>query len=231
MNSIISAGFFDFFKQLAANNNKDWFDANRKNYEINVKIPFENLVDNIIVSLSEKDKNYAGLLSRDCIFRINRDIRFSKDKTPYKLNRSAIIAPGGRKNHGPGGFYFEIGPGDCSYYAGAYAPEKSELYNIRMYIVKHSEAFRKIIKDQKFIQNFKEVQGEKNKRIDSVFASAAEEEPLIYNNQFYIRHDFQMKDVMSLKFTDYLLKIHESAKAFNDFMIKAASSKNMKSEK
>lgn len=88
--------YLDFFKELAANNNKDWFHGNKKRYEASVKKPFEEFVQDIINRTSELDDRFAGE-AKKAVFRIYRDVRFSKDKTPYKLNCSAIIAPGGKK--------------------------------------------------------------------------------------------------------------------------------------
>ena len=89
--------YFAFFKELAGNNNKDWFDANRKRYEEHVKDPFKHFLQDLINAIKVLDDR-IDLTPNQAGFRINRDIRFSKDKTPYKLNRSAIISPGGTKN-------------------------------------------------------------------------------------------------------------------------------------
>ena len=111
--------YLDFFKELAANNHKEWFDENRKRYEKSVKDPFKKFVEALIAETHKFDPS-VNIEAKDAIFRINRDIRFSKDKTPYKLDRSAIISSGGRKDHSIPGFYiatgfsghgFGIGPG------------------------------------------------------------------------------------------------------------------------
>jgi len=82
--------FNRFFKDLAGNNNKEWFDAERKRYEASVKEPFTAFVAEVIVRIAKKDRSVA-IGSKDAIFRINRDIRFSKDKTPYKLEASCVF--------------------------------------------------------------------------------------------------------------------------------------------
>ena len=105
--SHLNENYRQFFVDLAPNNTSEWFNTNRKRYEQDVKIPFNNLVTELISKLANIDKNLEGVKAADCIFRINRDIRFAKDKTPYKLNMSAAIAPGGRKNMSYPGFYFE----------------------------------------------------------------------------------------------------------------------------
>ncbi len=86
-----------FLKDLKKNNNKEWFDVNRKVYE-SAKQDFGNLVQTVIGIYCKKDDELASLKAKDCMFRINRDIRFSKDKSPYKTNFGASINKGGRKS-------------------------------------------------------------------------------------------------------------------------------------
>ena len=85
--------FLQFFIELAPNNNKDWFDINRKRYENSVKEPFKKFVQQLIGELAKSNPAFESLEAKDCIFRINRDVRFSKDKIPYKMMVSAVIAP------------------------------------------------------------------------------------------------------------------------------------------
>ena len=88
---------YKFLKQLAKNNNKEWFDINRKTYE-SCKADFVELLKQIIEKSGLFDKDIANLEAKKCLFRINKDIRFSKDKSPYKLNFGAALEPGGKKN-------------------------------------------------------------------------------------------------------------------------------------
>src|SRR5215203_4500816 len=93
-----------FLKKLKKNNNKPWFDAHRPQYEA-ARIDFSNFIQLVIAELSKTDPSISGLTARDCIFRINRDVRFSKDKRPYKANFGASIKRGGRKSCFAG-YYF-----------------------------------------------------------------------------------------------------------------------------
>ena len=90
-----------FLKQLAKNNHKEWFDANRKTYDTG-KAEFEAVVKSVIDKSVLFDPKLAGLEAKKCLFRINKDVRFSKDKSPYKLNMGASINPGGKKSEIPG---------------------------------------------------------------------------------------------------------------------------------
>ena len=130
--------YLDFFKELAANNNKEWFHANKKRYEASVKKPFEEFIQEIIDRTAKIDDRFAGE-AKKAVFRIYRDVRFSKDKTPYKMNCSAVIAPGGRKDGiGYPGMYLEMGPEHFRFYSGLFMPDKEALYQVREYIIKHS---------------------------------------------------------------------------------------------
>lgn len=228
MKQFISEGFFDFFKKLAANNHKDWFDENKKWYETDVKKPFEQLVDALLEGMTKSDKSFGGVQAKDCIFRINRDIRFSKDKTPYKLNRSAVITPGGKKNIHARGFYFELGPEECAIYSGIYMPEKETLNAVRNYIAGHLKQFDAILENKEFKKNYGKVLGDKQKRLDPSLKEAAEKQPLIFNTQFYIMHEIPLKKVLSKDIVEYILEKEQICAPFNDFMAKAIQVKQAK---
>lgn len=119
-----------FIKDLKKNNNKPWFDTNRKKYEA----------------------------AKDCIFRINRDIRFSKDKSPYKTNMGAYINPGGKKINTPG-YYFHCEPGGSFAAGGLYVPEPAVLAKVRQEIDYSFDEWKKIINDKTFKKYFTKVDG------------------------------------------------------------------------
>ncbi|MBS3912958.1 MAG: DUF2461 domain-containing protein [Bacteroidetes bacterium] len=218
MKALIKSDFFDFFKKLAANNNKDWFDANKKWYEEAVKLPFELLVSELIQAMEKRDKEYGMLQPKDCIFRINRDIRFSSDKTPYKTNRSALMAPGGRKHMSGKGFYLELGPESCGLYAGAYMPAKEDLYQMRLKIKNQSKKFRQILEDKTFVKTFGEIQGEKQKRLDTEFREAAENEPILFHKQLYIQHEFSEKEITGDDAVKRILDVAKLSEPFVNFL-------------
>jgi uncharacterized protein (TIGR02453 family) len=138
-----------FLKDLKKNNNKPWFDANRKRYE-EAKKDFENFIQQVIDALGKKDKTIAGIKAKDCLFRINRDIRFSKDKSPYKTNFGASINKGGKKAFSTAGYYFHLEPGQCFVGGGMYQPEPDVLKKVRQEIDYNFKAFKKIIGAKKF---------------------------------------------------------------------------------
>ncbi len=176
--------YLAFFKDLAANNHKEWFDDNRKRYEKSVKEPFKKFISDLI-SESQKLDPEIDIEVKDAIFRINRDIRFSKDKSPYKLDRSAIISSAGRKDHSVPGFYISLGPEKTSIGGGAYFLKPEQLSAVRQHIAHNPREFEKLMRDRKFRGYFGEIQGEENKRLPKELQDAADDQPLLYKKQFY----------------------------------------------
>jgi uncharacterized protein (TIGR02453 family) len=216
----LTEAFYEFFIGLSANNQKSWFDENRGRYERDVKALFLEFVTSVLAKMSAIDPRFEGLEAKQCIFRINKDVRFSKDKSPYKLHCAAAIQIGGRKEMGAGGLYIQLGPEECGIYSGVYMPEKEELMRIRGLIAGDLEGFARVIKETSFVQYFGEVRGEKNKRIDTVWGAAAAEQPLIFNKQFYIQHSVEAEDTLRLDFDDYVVEVWQASRGFNSFLQK-----------
>jgi uncharacterized protein (TIGR02453 family) len=137
-----------FLKDLKKNNTKEWLDANRKAYE-SAKKNFEGLVEAVIKKYGEKDEDITSLKPKDCMFRINRDIRFSKDKSPYKTNFGAFINKGGKKSI-YAGYYFHCEPGQNFVGGGLWMPMPDALQKVRQEIDYCFDEFSKIIKNKKF---------------------------------------------------------------------------------
>lgn len=142
----------DFLEELKLNNNREWFTANKKKYQEAKKI-FENFLNTLIPRLASFDNELNMITSKDCIFRINRDTRFSSDKTPYKTNFGAFITPSGRKGE-RGGYYFHIEPGMSMLAGGVYMPEPNVLKAIRNEIYFRSTDFKKILYNTDFRKHF-----------------------------------------------------------------------------
>jgi uncharacterized protein (TIGR02453 family) len=150
-----------FLKNLKKNNTKEWFDANRKVYDT-AKEDFIQLTQSIINQFGAIDESIAHLQPKDCIFRINRDIRFSKDKSPYKTNMGMHMASGGKKSvHA--GYYFHCEPGKSFVGGGLWMPMPEELKKLRQEIDYNWADFKKIISTKKFKDTYKDL--EKNSEI------------------------------------------------------------------
>jgi len=211
--------FFEFFIELSMNNQKSWFDLNRKRYEENVKAPFLEFVGALIEKMSAIDSDFNGIVPKECVFRINKDIRFSKNKMPYKSFCSASIHIGGRKSMFPGGMYIEIGAESCGIYSGVYMPEKEDLLKYRENIAANISSFQKAITEANFLKYFGSVRGEKNKKIDSKFKEVISKEPLILNKQFYVMHSFEAEKTFENDFLKYVIDVWLSANKFNNVLL------------
>jgi uncharacterized protein (TIGR02453 family) len=157
---MISTETFQFLKDLKANNYKEWFDENRSRYTA-LRLEFEQFINVIIAEISLFDRESAQTTAKASIFRINRDIRFSADKIPYKTNFGAFVAKGGRKGINAG-YYIHVEPGECFLAGGIYMPSGPMLKAIRSAIYENIEEFKSIVNAPAFLNHFgKELWGEK----------------------------------------------------------------------
>jgi len=212
--------FLQFFIDLAPNNHKDWFDLNRKRYENSVKEPFKNFVQHLIAEIAKTDSSFKDLEAKDCIFRINRDIRFSKDKTPYKMNVSAVVAPEGKKSKAVNGIYFEFGPEHVRVYGGIYEIDKDDLLTVREGIANDIKGFQTAYTNPNFKKVFGTILGEKNKVIPKELKEAAEKEPLIFNKQWYFYAEFDAETVLDPKLDKLLLDCFDAGKPVENYFSK-----------
>ena len=142
-----------FLKILAKNNSKTWFDTNRPKYEI-AKADFAELVKKTLLAFSKKDKSIDTLTFKDCMFRINRDVRFSKNKAPYKTNMAMYFVKGGKKSM-LAGYYFHCEPGGKSFVGGGlYGGEADQIKKVRQEIDYNWKEFKSIISNKTFKKYF-----------------------------------------------------------------------------
>jgi uncharacterized protein (TIGR02453 family) len=217
----LSQEFVLFYQDLAQNNNRDWFHENKKRYEAAVKEPFKTFVSALIEAFKEIEPEVT-MTARDAIFRINRDIRFSKDKTPYKMHASAAVSTTMKKDFSnPNGLYFEITPEIIRQYGGAYGPDKNALHAIRTAMVANPKEFEQIISEKSFVKTFGAIRGDKNKRIPKEFKAANETQPLIANKQFYYFTEMDIENIDRDDLIDRFIKNYQIAKPLNQFLDKA----------
>ncbi|MCW5909018.1 MAG: DUF2461 domain-containing protein [Chitinophagales bacterium] len=214
--------FFKFFDELAKNNNKEWFEKNRETYEKEVKSPFKKLVED----LSEKLANDLPEINRNAskaIFRINRDIRFSKDKSPYKVNVAAVFSRTGTKDDLYPGFYIHFGADDIIVGGGKYFCSKEDVAKIRQEIFYNHEIFKKLLNDKAFKEKFGTLQGEKNKVLEPQYKEFSSIEPLIANKQFWYYAKLTRKDITSDKLDELVYSYFRSSYKMNRFLFEATS--------
>jgi len=146
--NMLQSSTIKFLKDLKKNNNKPWFDAHREIFE-KAKKDFEQFIQGVIDKHSKNDPTIKDLLAKSCLFRINRDVRFSKDKSPYKTNFGASINKGGKKAISAG-YYFHLEPGQCFVGGGIWMPMPEDLRKVRQEIDYNFTEFKKIIGSKKF---------------------------------------------------------------------------------
>lgn len=149
---MIKTSTLQFLSELQQNNHKPWFDEHRQEYET-AKANFLELVSVLIPTIGKFDEPIGDLLPKDCTFRINRDVRFSKNKDPYKTNLAAYFNRGGKKEQAAG-YYLHIEPGKSFAAGGMYGPMPPQLAAIRQEIDYNFADWKKIVESKKFLQAF-----------------------------------------------------------------------------
>lgn len=212
--------FETFLSELKGNNNREWFLANKKRYDRFVKQPFEAFVAELILRMQHYDPE-CRIQPKDAIFRINRDIRFSIDKTPYKTMMSAVIGSGGRKSTTMTGMYIELGHQHLRLYGGVYMPDKDELFKIRQEISYCLDEFNQCLNDPLFKKHFETIRGEQNKRIPPEFKDVVEVQPLVANKQFYYYADLKPTLLQKESLIDELYQVFECSLPMKNFLLRA----------
>lgn len=212
--------FINFFKELSQNNSTEWFNENRKTYEKEVKKPFALFVEEMIKRIQKHEPD-VQIKAADAITRINKDIRFSKDKTPYNTHVSANISAYGKKDKSYPGFYFQLSPEKVSIFGGSYMVEPSTLQKIRSHIAENPDAFAAAYNDKNFKEKFGAIQGDQHKRLPEEFQQMAAKEPLIANKQFYYSADLKPDIILEETLPDKLMEYYFAARKLNDFLKEA----------
>jgi uncharacterized protein (TIGR02453 family) len=152
---MIQPATIKFLKDLKKHNNKPWFDANRPVYE-SAKKDYETLIQQVIDKLAKSDETIGGIRAKECMFRINRDVRFAKDKSPYKTNFGAFINKGGKKSN-LAGYYIHLEPGASFVGGGLWMPMPKELAQVRQEIDYCFSEFKKITGSAGFKKTYGEI--------------------------------------------------------------------------
>jgi len=217
-----SPAFFKFLDELSKNNNKEWFDANRSRYENDVKKPFRTLVEDMTKKLG-KDIPGLNQETHKSIFRINRDIRFSKDKSPYKNNVAAVFSRKGTQDIDFPGFYLHIGSKEIMVGGGKYEVSKEHLAKIRQEIYYNNAGFKKLLNEKNFKTLYGKLDGDKNKVLPPEYKDFQSEQPYIANKQFWYHATLTRKDVLSDKLDTILLSYFKAGMKMNQFLLQAIS--------
>jgi len=221
---MLSKETLTFLKNLDKNNNREWFQAHKSDFEA-AKANLAALTGYLIGKMLRFDPELAGILPDACVFRIYRDIRFSKDKRPYKNNIGAYIAPGGRKSMAPG-YYLHIQPGNSFVAGGEYHPGAPELLKVRNAIANDTGEFLKIVNGKKYREMFGEMHGERLKTAPKGFSADHKAAEYLKLKDFVAYHEmFDDNFLLSKEFPDYVVGVFKQMYPLNQFMRKALATR------
>jgi len=214
----IKKSTFDFLNRLKINNNRDWFLANRSDY-LDAKANFESFVQDILYKIADFDPIMKGLEVKSCVYRINRDIRFSNDKTPYKSHFGAFIVRGGKKNGDRfAGYYIHIEPGNNMIAGGAYMPPAPWLAAIRERIDEEPEKLINIINAKDFVKYFGKLDGDKLKKAPKGYPSDHPQIELLRFKSYLVVNQLTDAFVLGEKYFDHAINVIKAMKPFNDYL-------------
>jgi len=211
-----------FFRGLARRNTREWYHAHKDEYERFVKEPFALFVGEMIERIAAIDPDMR-CEPGEAIFRLARDTRFSKDKTPYKTHAGAVIAPDGRKTR-RAAFYFQLSAGGVGIAAGVYQPDRDQLFAIREAIRDDGATLERLLKDRTFRRVCGTIQGDRNVRVPPAFAEAAARFPLVYHKQFYTWVEYDDPNIVLRRdLAPLLVRHYRAGRAVNAWLNEALS--------
>lgn len=211
----IQPSTFDYLNLLKENNTREWFHANKKTYD-GVKANFEETIKALIESIGTFE-DMRGVEVKDCNYRIARDVRFSKDKAPYKTWLSASFSEGGRKS-GKMDYYLHIQDGESFLGGGMYSPTPEQLAKLRQEIDYNAQELKDIIYNPKFVEVFGEAEGESVKSAPKGYAKDHPEIELLRKKQLFFWHKFTNEEVCSENFVKQVSDVCFTLKPFLDFL-------------
>lgn len=202
----------DFLRGLRDNNSKEWFEANRPRYEA-ARASFLGLIGDFIDRFDPVD-DIGGVSVKECVFRINRDLRFSNDKTPYKTAMTALLGRGGRKSTGRS-YYFHLEPDGQSILAGGlWEPSSQELAKMRHALAANPKPFRKILAAPDFAKYFGAIAGDSLKTAPQGYPKDHPDIDLLRMKQFMTIHALSDEDVVSDELIPHCLTVFKAMKPF-----------------
>jgi len=205
-----------FLLDLKSNNSREWFASNKPVYA-DLKENFEEFVSILIEEFGEFE-NLVGVQVKNCTYRINRDVRFTKNKDPYKTWFSASFSEGGRKS-GFMDYYLHIEPNGKSFLGGGmYNPSPEQIAKYRQEIDYNADSLRKIINQKQFVQAYGQAQGESLKNIPKGFDALHPDADLLKVKTMFFWHHFTDDEVTSNHFVDLVIGKAKLLKPYLDFL-------------
>jgi uncharacterized protein (TIGR02453 family) len=205
-----------FLEGIQKNNTKEWMEANKADY-LKAKQQFEDVIKQLIEKISDFDSHIIGAEPKKCIFRLHRDIRFSKDKRPYKENMGGFINREGRKGM-DGGYYFHIQPGQSMLAGGVYMPPTDILKKIRQEIDYNPKPLLKYASSTDFKKYFGLFEGERLKKAPKGYDPEHPNIELLKLKYYIVAHRIEDEVVLSKDFLNYALQVFKAMKPLNDYI-------------
>lgn len=205
-----------FLKSLKVNNDREWFNANKK-WFLQSSEEFKSFINQLIAGVNEFDNFVGPLDPKDCIFRIYRDVRFSHDKAPFKTNFGAYIAKGGRKSP-YAGYYFHLDADSSFASGGIYMAPTDIMKRIREDIDLYPEDFLSIVDDKMFKENFQFFEEEKLKRVPQGFDKDSKVVEYLKFKHITPYHSLSEKDIADKNLLKNTLNVFETMKPLVDFL-------------
>ena len=216
---MLSPILFDFLLDLKENNNREWFDANRQRYE-NAKNELLGFIENLLPEVAAFEPSIYGIDPKKTLFRIYRDTRFSKDKTPYKTNMGVHITPGGKQSP-LAGYYLHLEPGSCFLGGGSYMPMPEILQKIRTYTAQYGADLEEIVQQPAFKEVFGALQGEKLKSIPKGFDKEHPYGEFLKMKSMYVGKEFSQEKCHQYDFLSYVKEGFQTMQPLNLFLNRA----------
>ena len=206
----------EFLKALKQNNDREWFNSNKVWYQESRDV-FIQFVELLIAGLKKFDSSIGTLESKDCIFRIYRDVRFSPNKDPYKTNFGAYIAKGGRKGI-YAGYYFHLDAEESFLSGGIYMADPDIMKQIREDIELYSDEFLAIVNDKKFAKTFSFFENEKLSRVPQGFDKNSPMAEYLKFKHITPYRTLTEKEICKPNLLDLALDTYKTLKPLNDFL-------------
>ena len=212
-----------FLRGLNRNNSKAWFDDHRKEYQEHLREPYLALAEDLCEAISLGEPEYQ-LDPKRAIYRVNRDIRFSNDKTPYKTNLGITV--GRREKHDPSwpAYTCRIGLDGIAVGGGLYMPEPDLRDHVRRWFAANPDESAAVTKDPAFAKHFDAIGGERNKRLPKELAALGANEPLVFNKQWVFWAEWP--DIQLLLDPDldrFIVERWNAGRALNDVLKRAVT--------
>lgn len=215
-NSVNLKPALDFLTQLEANNDRTWFEQHRAEYE-EAKRQFEDLVNRAIAEFRASE-DLGDITAKDCVMRIYRDVRFSKDKSPYRTHFGASIAAGGKKSPRMP-YYLHLAPRNQSFIGGGlYMPTGEQLAKFREAIDENAKPFKAIVNAKSFKQLFGELSGEKLKTAPQGYSREHPEIELLRLKQVLAIHPLSDEVVLADAFPSHIIQVFRGMKPLLDYL-------------